>query len=76
MRPSSVDPGTEQSMDDQAVVFRSMTDTPRGAGDSRRRRRRDYGPAHGHVIAHPIGGPPPRPRDPDRPVGRIGPYAS
>lgn len=36
---------------------------------------RDYGPPHGHVIGHRIGGSPPRPRDPNRPAGRIGPYA-
>lgn len=34
----------------------------------------DYGPPHGHVIGHEIGGPPPRPRGPNRPFGRIGPY--
>lgn len=34
----------------------------------------DYGPPTGHVVAHRIGGPPPRPRDPNRPPGRIGPY--
>ena len=28
----------------------------------------------GHVIGHSLGAPPPRPRDLDRPFGRIGPY--
>lgn len=36
---------------------------------------RDCGPPHGHVIGYRIAGPPPRPRDPNRPAGRIGPYA-
>lgn len=35
----------------------------------------DDRPLAGHVIAHKIGKPLPPPRDPDRPVGRIGPYA-
>lgn len=35
----------------------------------------DYGPPTGHIVGHRIGEPPPRPRDPNRPSGRTGPYA-
>jgi hypothetical protein len=37
-------------------------------------RTRDYGPPTGHVVGHQVGELPPRPRDLNRPSGRIGPY--
>ena len=46
-------------------IVRSIRDARRAASGAR---------PHGHVIGSAIGEPPPRPRDPDRPVGRIAPY--
>jgi hypothetical protein len=54
--------------DGEPVRGRPVTNSRRGSAT------RDYGTPHGHVIGRQIGGPPPRPRDPNRPAGRIGPY--
>lgn len=79
MRPSNGDPSPEQT----ARESRShQPDGPehddsarsRLAGRRRHPAARDYGPPRGHVIGHDICEPPPRPRDPNRPAGRIGPY--
>lgn len=57
-------------VDGERVRGLPVTDSRRGSPT------RDYGPPHGHVIGNQVGGPPPRPRDPNRPAGRIGPYGN
>jgi hypothetical protein len=37
-------------------------------------RTREAGPPTGHVVGHRFGQPAPRPRDANRPAGRVGPY--
>jgi hypothetical protein len=73
MRPSSADHSAAQTL-------APGPPTPFVAGapvrDSRLRSATvDHGPPIGHVIGHRIGESPPRPRDPNRPSGRIAPYA-